>query len=134
MSAKERNISLEKTDETRQNERNAYTADGNFSPIQNNAPREKKGFFETVIFDITDTFSKIAALLTKKETIKENVERFNLRYDKTNEFDEEIPDGVVFMFGKDEGKKLPVSAILLIIGFSAMWLLTFIIGFFNINI
>jgi membrane protease YdiL (CAAX protease family) len=93
---------------------------------------EKKGFFDTVISDITDTFSKIIALLKKKKTVKESTEEFNARYDKLNEFDGEIPDDVIFAFGKGDGKTLPVSAILLIIGFSAMWLFMFVVGFLNI--
>jgi membrane protease YdiL (CAAX protease family) len=136
MNAKERNISLGKADGGAVGQSGFLEAAENSTAKQdgNSGSNDKKGFFEAVVFDITETFSKIAALLTKKETLKENIEKFNSRYDKTNEFDEEIPPDAIFTFGKDEGKRLPVSAILLIIGFASMWLLVFVFGFLNIKI
>ncbi|MDR2091116.1 MAG: CPBP family intramembrane metalloprotease [Clostridiales bacterium] len=102
------------------------------NPAEERARAENGGFFATVVFDITSTFSKIFKLITKKGEIKKGIEAFNSRYDGINEFNGEIPDDVVFAFGKNEGKKLPVSAVLLIIGFAAMWLAALVMGFFNI--
>ncbi|MDR2046717.1 MAG: CPBP family intramembrane metalloprotease [Clostridiales bacterium] len=100
-----------------------------------NADGAKRGFFETAAYDIAGVFTGAFRLIARKTSPKELISEFNAKYDPRNKFGGGLGgadnDNTVFLFGKDEPKKLPPSAIVLIVGFSLLWLISLSLGFLN---